>query len=339
MDETPQPDPQLQSQPQAQKVPKNPQVQLAPGSHFGWWVAAGVTLVGLLAGGFAYFYFQNTPEEISREPGYFKGVDNVYFSGRPVQGADLETFESMGVLYGEMTGDPSTFGGEYAEDKVHVYFGDSESRIIQNADIASFTFVSSQGVSCGDNCEYDAQDKNYKYRFGEIATTTSQIDQRRIIYTDGNQAYVEVYKSKSKTFFCYGLVATESNCQLFVQNISTEEFIDLNVTIDYGAFEGSFLLSPDGAMIAIVLEKAGIILDPETIEQKTIIEAPSNRTFGTYTGFPSFVPKARWIDSNQIEFSLYPDGTMEDFYKDDNGQWVSGPTPGPVEVRIVDISS
>jgi len=69
------------------------------------------------------------------------------------------------LLFQYSTTEPDPFFVGYARDAEHVYF---KGEIIGGADVATFEVVDLAGVSCGEGCKYDSQDKNNKYFEGKI---------------------------------------------------------------------------------------------------------------------------------------------------------------------------
>jgi hypothetical protein len=104
---------------------------------------------------------------------------HVYFGNSVVPYADPLTFSVVGNVGTDF------LDGEYFKDENHVFYrGDTESGnyvsipvIVPGADSSTFRLaqpnpgpygVISGYLSCGQDCEYDAQDKNHKYLNGQV---------------------------------------------------------------------------------------------------------------------------------------------------------------------------
>lgn len=116
-------------------------------------------------------------EDSSREwNGFEKDQNNVYHGTDIISGADPQTFTSIGyVVYNEIE------AGSYYKDKNFVYWLGIQIKapvVVKRADPTSFALVTTSSNlytkfqstldSCGQNCIYDAQDKNHKYLEGQV---------------------------------------------------------------------------------------------------------------------------------------------------------------------------
>ena len=93
---------------------------------------------------------------------YTKDNQNAYCYGEIVKGADLTTFQPLGLLITEY-GSGYTDTGAYAKDKSRIYYG---AHIIAKADWSTFKVVSPE--TNVDNVSFDASDRNHKYFRGDV---------------------------------------------------------------------------------------------------------------------------------------------------------------------------
>lgn len=81
---------------------------------------------------------------------YSKDKNNVYYQGKKIKDADSATFEVLNSIYCQ---------DSYSKDKSNVYY---EGKKIKDADPVTFELSNKLNVN------YDAKDKNHKYRYGKI---------------------------------------------------------------------------------------------------------------------------------------------------------------------------
>ncbi|MES2007198.1 MAG: DKNYY domain-containing protein [Patescibacteria group bacterium] len=313
---------------------------IAPHPHKHFFIIGSLftLLMLLVASGILYFQYSSVPV-VQQQVEQIATTTTQTFSWIP-----LSIIEPMsgyiysigdGILYVTIAGhttalqgaDPLTFRvavdqdgntTPFSKDKNHVWYsresdgaGGAFNEIVLGADPETFE------VTSIDRSTPAAKDKNNVYEIFSrdvdsgirvIATTTTQIP-----VPDAQHAYKEIFKSSTYSFLCYVRLATESNCGLYAKKLSNGEVSNLHLTIDYGAADsGSFLVAPGGGAIAIILENKILSLNPTTAEQKLLVGAPVGKEFGVYSGFPSFMPKAKWLDATHLQYSLYPEGTLDD---------------------------
>jgi len=145
-----------------------------------------------------------------------------------------------------------------------------------------------------------------------------------------NYTYSQIYKTKSKTFFCREMSGTESDCKLFVGDIAGKNLKDLSIDVDYGDFSKKILPSPDGKNLLITLEDKAIVLDTTAIAQKIILQAPVGDTLGTYDAFPAFIPYAKWLNDIQVQISIFKKDTQEPYGND--------PAITPLEIKTITVN-
>lgn len=140
--------------------------------------------------------------------------------------------------------------------------------------------------------------------------------------TDPNYAYTEVLRTDGHSFLCRERRYTESACVLFVLENSTTTYLGISTDNPSRAL----LPSPDKKYLLVVTEHTGLLIDTASLAKKVVIETSADQELGVFTGLPSFLPKARWLDPTHLEFSIYKAGSLDDL------------SPSPVEKKVVDIS-
>lgn len=99
-------------------------------------------------------------------PCYAKDKNSLFYGSQKINNADPSSFEYMNEFYSK---DRSSvyYTGHYDIDWCINHGGASKVCIITDADSATFKVLDSM-QGCGLNCSFDGQDKNHKYREGEI---------------------------------------------------------------------------------------------------------------------------------------------------------------------------
>ena len=149
--------------------------------------------------------------------------------------------------------------------------------------------------------------------------------------TTYDYAFREELRIGSTTFFCRYVPNTDISCTLFVSS-------ELQPKKAVGSGEYGLYPSPDHKRVLVIYEKQAILIDPTTLKETAIFEAPANRVLGTYTAFPTFIPHAEWLSSAKIKFSLYaPDAAGERIERDGNGNDIITPEAPPLETKIIEL--
>ncbi len=124
--------------------------------------------------------------------------------------------------------------------------------------------------------------------------------------------FSEQFRSSSHVFYCLSKPATESSCWVYASKLDGSEKRWLGIQLDVGSNAKGLLPSPDKKNILVIREQKAIIINADTLTQKEIAKAESETEFGTYTGFPSFVPAGRWVDNATVELSIFSAGSLEE---------------------------
>jgi hypothetical protein len=140
---------------------------------------------------------------------------------------------------------------------------------------------------------------------------------------DQKYFYTEILRADNRTFVCRELRYTESSCELFLLDSSTTTY--LGISVDNPGY--ALKPSPDKKYILIVTEQEGVLLDTFSLEKKIVIQVPKEESLGVWSSLPSFIPKTKWLDNSQIEFSIYRGTAFDDL------------SPSPDEVRVIDIAT
>jgi hypothetical protein len=235
---------------------------LAPHPHKEFFIIGSIFTLVVLIFTSGLLYFGDLNQNSKPVFGYTKDSAHVYFNGEVVSIADPATFVVLGTLYGEMTGDADSWGGEYAKDKNHVYFGSDKSNIVNNAVSNTFMFVDPAGKSCGIDCLYDAQDEYYKYYQGKIvATTDARVPEvigtlNYILDPQGNKS--GFVKDAEHIYFAYptgavtGIAAPDSGKVAYKQEVDYETFEVVGLNGIYVKDKNYVYYSTDSSFSVIV---------------------------------------------------------------------------------------
>ena len=147
--------------------------------------------------------------------------------------------------------------------------------------------------------------------------------------------FEEQFRTAKYIFYCGMYPETESNCRLYVSRFDGSERVSMGITLDYGSQRTGLQLSPDHKTVLVVREREVDSIDGGTLKKTTLATATDGTEFGVYTGFPSFVPVARWLDSGRVELTVYPAGTLEGLT--DSAGTIEVPEPQPLEKKIVNV--
>lgn len=254
---------------------------------------------------------------------YFKDQNHLYkVEGQDhelniLEGVDKDSFEVLNeavIPCRDICGDDSPPEAiySYLKDKHQVFFENYMSntiKIISTADSSTFEVVEGRE-------DYDAQDKNNKYLRGEIVSGQE------------NKVYEEILKAQPYSFYCRLRSGTESNCVLFAKRVEDQDYTALNLVLDYGsAYNNGVLPSPDGKYVLVTLETKALIIDVATLKQSVVQMTEENDRLGTYSEFPSFIPKSSWLDDSRFKLEIYSVSSLG----------VDGQESKPRDIKIIDL--
>ena len=115
--------------------------------------------------------------------------------------------------------------------------------------------------------------------------------------------YQEQFRSGTKIFYC--AESPQTGCKLYADDLSGTAHVRLDITMAYGSEGAGLLLSPDGKNVAVILERKIILIDANTLVQRTLAQASADSEYGVYDTSPAFIPQARWINSSELEVSRF----------------------------------
>ncbi len=142
------------------------------------------------------------------------------------------------------------------------------------------------------------QEKNFGY-------APSAEDEQQMVFR-------EQFRTASYIFYCAARPATESSCWMYASKLDGSARQWLQIQLDYGSDRTGLLLSPDKNNVLVIRETNALTVDTNTLAQKEIVKAEEGTEFGTYTGFPSFIPEGRWVDNTTVELGVYTAGSQEE---------------------------